>query len=88
MRPETTARLRDGGEKPAAALRRGDVVVVDSGEVIPAAGTVVEGLATVDESAVTGESPPVIREPTGERSGVTGGTKVLTGRIVVKITGG
>jgi potassium-transporting ATPase ATP-binding subunit len=88
MSPETTARLRDGGEKPAAALRRGDVIVVDSGEVIPAAGTVVEGLATVDESAVTGESPPVIREPTGERSGVTGGTKVLTGRIVVKITDG
>lgn len=56
--------------------------------MIPATGTVVEGLATVDESAVTGESPPVIREPTGERNGVTGGTKVLTGRLVVKITDG
>ena len=61
--PGETARLRDGGENPAGALRRGDVVEVDSGEVIPATGTVVEGLATVDESAVTGESPPVIREP-------------------------
>jgi potassium-transporting ATPase ATP-binding subunit len=88
MRPETMARLRDGRTKPAVDLRRGDVVVVDSGEAIPGDGRVIEGIASVDESAVTGESPPVIREPAGERSGVTGGTKVLTGRIVVKITGG
>jgi K+-transporting ATPase ATPase B chain len=54
MPPETLARLRDGGEKPASELRRRDVVVVDAGEVIPGDGTVIEGIASVDESAVTG----------------------------------
>ena len=80
------ARLRDGGEKPAAELRRGDVVVVEAGETIPGDGTVIEGIASVDESAITGESAPVIRESGGDRSAVTGGTRVLSDRIVVEIT--
>jgi potassium-transporting ATPase ATP-binding subunit len=86
LRSETTARLRDGGEKPASELDRGDVVVVEAGEVIPGDGTVIEGIASVDESAVTGESAPVIRESGGDRSAVTGGTRVLSDRIVVEIT--
>jgi K+-transporting ATPase ATPase B chain len=86
MRTETVARLRDGGEKPAAELLRGDVVVVEAGEAIPGDGTVIEGIASVDESAITGESAPVIREAGGDRSAVTGGTKVLSDRIVVEIT--
>ncbi|POM23815.1 Potassium-transporting ATPase B chain [Actinomadura rubteroloni] len=71
---------------PAAELRRGDVVVVEAGEIVPGDGDVVEGIASVDESAITGESAPVIRESGGDRSAVTGGTKVLSDRIVVKIT--
>jgi potassium-transporting ATPase ATP-binding subunit len=86
LRTETTARLRDGGEKVASQLERGDVVVVEAGEVIPGDGTVIEGIASVDESAVTGESAPVIRESGGDRSAVTGGTRVLSDRIVVEIT--
>ncbi len=86
MRTQTVARLRDGGEKAANELRRGDVVVVDAGEVIPGDGTVIEGIASVDESAITGESAPVIRESGGDRSAVTGGTRVLSDRIVVEIT--
>ncbi len=86
MRAETVARLRDGTEKPASQLRRGDVVVVDAGEVIPGDGTVIEGIASVDESAITGESAPVIRESGGDRSAVTGGTRVLSDHIVVEIT--
>jgi len=86
MRSETTARLADGGEKPASQLVRGDVVVVEAGEVIPGDGTVIEGIASVDESAITGESAPVIREAGGDRSAVTGGTRVLSDRIVVEIT--
>jgi K+-transporting ATPase ATPase B chain len=86
MRTETQARLRDGGRKPAGELRLGDVVVVAAGETIPGDGTVVEGIASVDESAITGESAPVIREAGGDRSAVTGGTKVLSDRIVVEIT--
>jgi K+-transporting ATPase ATPase B chain len=86
MRTTTTARLRDGGEKPASELRRGDLVVVEAGELIPGDGTVVEGIASVDESAITGESAPVIRESGGDRSAVTGGTRVLSDRIVVEIT--
>jgi K+-transporting ATPase ATPase B chain len=86
MRTETSARLRDGGEKPASDLVRGDVVVVEAGETIPGDGTVVEGIASVDESAITGESAPVIREAGGDRSAVTGGTRVLSDRIVVEIT--
>jgi potassium-transporting ATPase ATP-binding subunit len=86
MRTETVARLRDGGEKPASELRRGDVVVVEAGETIPGDGTVIEGIASVDESAITGESAPVVRESGGDRSAVTGGTRVLSDRIVVEIT--
>ncbi len=86
MRSETVARLRDGGEKPASELHRGDVVVVEAGETIPGDGTVIEGIASVDESAITGESAPVVRESGGDRSAVTGGTRVLSDRIVVEIT--
>ena len=70
----------------ASELRRGDRVVVEAGEVIPGDGDVVDGVASVDESAITGESAPVIRESGGDRSAVTGGTKVLSDRIVVEIT--
>jgi K+-transporting ATPase ATPase B chain len=86
MRTDTLARLRDGSQKPAGELRPGDVVVVAAGEPIPGDGTVIEGIASVDESAITGESAPVIREAGGDRSAVTGGTKVLSDRIVVEIT--
>jgi K+-transporting ATPase ATPase B chain len=71
---------------PATQLRQGDIVVVEAGQIIPGDGDVVEGIASVDESAITGESAPVIRESGGDRSGVTGGTRVLSDRIVVKIT--
>jgi potassium-transporting ATPase ATP-binding subunit len=71
---------------PGAELRLGDHVVVEAGEIIPGDGDVVEGIASVDESAITGESAPVIRESGGDRSAVTGGTRVLSDRIVVKIT--
>jgi potassium-transporting ATPase ATP-binding subunit len=71
---------------PGTELRIGDLVVVEAGETIPGDGDVVEGIATVDESAITGESAPVIREAGGDRSSVTGGTTVLSDRVVVKIT--
>ncbi|MBZ2195357.1 potassium-transporting ATPase subunit KdpB [Occultella gossypii] len=71
---------------PGTALEVGDLVVVEAGEVIPSDGDVVDGVASVDESAVTGESAPVIRESGGDRSSVTGGTRVLSDRIVVRIT--
>jgi potassium-transporting ATPase ATP-binding subunit len=86
MRSETVAHLEDGTTRPASELHRGDVVVVEAGEVIPGDGTVIEGIASVDESAITGESAPVIRESGGDRSAVTGGTRVLSDRIVVEIT--
>jgi potassium-transporting ATPase ATP-binding subunit len=73
-------------EVAATALRLGDHVVVEAGQVIPGDGDVVDGVASVDESAITGESAPVIRESGGDRSSVTGGTKVLSDRIVVQIT--
>jgi len=73
-------------EVAATALRRGDVVVVAAGQFIPADGEVVEGVASVDESAITGESAPVIRESGGDRSAVTGGTKVLSDWIRVRVT--
>ncbi|MFN7951304.1 MAG: potassium-transporting ATPase subunit KdpB [bacterium] len=88
MRKETTARRQVGGREetvPASALKKGDVVIVDAGELIPGDGEVIEGIASVDESAITGESAPVIRESGGDRSSVTGGTKVLSDRIVVRI---
>jgi K+-transporting ATPase ATPase B chain len=83
-RTETPARrLRDGGEErvPAPELRPGDTVVCEAGDAIPADGEVVEGIASVDESAITGESAPVIRESGGDRSAVTGGTRVISDRI-------
>jgi len=87
---DTVARrlTKDGGEErvPAPELRQGDTVVVEAGETIPGDGDVIEGIASVDESAITGESAPVIRESGGDRSAVTGGTKVLSDRIVVRIT--
>ena len=90
MRSETEARrLRDDGTEervPAAALRKGDRVVAEAGDLIPSDGEIVEGIASVDESAITGESAPVIRESGGDRSAVTGGTKVLSDRIVVQIS--
>ncbi len=82
-------RLRPGGGEervPAPDLRSGDTVVCEAGDVIPGDGEVVEGIASVDESAITGESAPVIRAAGGDRSGVTGGTRVLSDRIVVRIT--
>ena len=63
-------------------------MVVEAGQIIPADGEIVEGVASVDESAITGESAPVIREAGGDRSGVTGGTRVLSDRIVVEVTAG
>ena len=86
MRKETVARMRDGSSKAASELTRGDIVVVPAGELIPGDGTVIEGIATVDESAITGESAPVIRESGGDRSAVTGGTRVTSDEIVVEIT--
>jgi potassium-transporting ATPase ATP-binding subunit len=89
-RQTTVARLRtpDGSlvDVPASDLRRGDIVVVQAGELIPADGTVVEGIGSVDESAITGESAPVVREAGGDRSAVTGGTRLLSDRLVVEVT--
>ncbi len=89
-RTETVARRRtaSGAEErvPASDLRLGDRVVVEAGEVVPGDGDVVEGIASVDESAITGESAPVVRESGGDRSSVTGGTRVLSDRVVVQIT--
>jgi K+-transporting ATPase ATPase B chain len=73
-------------ETVSTALQEGDLVVVDAGQVIPSDGEIVAGIASVDESAITGESAPVVREAGGDRSGVTGGTRVLSDRIVVRIT--
>ena len=89
-RTTTTAQRRlDNGtleEVPAADLQRGDVVVVAAGEVIPADGEIIEGVGSVDESAITGESAPVIREAGGDRSAVTGGTKLLSDHLVIQVT--
>jgi K+-transporting ATPase ATPase B chain len=96
-RTDTVARRLTRGWRPGGAdtdeeeiaadrLRLGDFVVVEAGQIIPGDGDVVEGVASVDESAITGESAPVIRESGGDRSGVTGGTKVLSDRVVVRIT--
>ena len=89
-RTTTTAfrRLESGqlAEVPAPDLRRGDVVVVEAGQVIPADGEILEGVGSVDESAITGESAPVIREAGGDRSAVTGGTRLLSDRLVIEVT--
>ena len=71
---------------PAPELQRGDVVIVEAGEPIPADGDVIEGIGSVDESAITGESAPVIRESGGDRSAVTGGTKLLSDKLIVRVT--
>jgi K+-transporting ATPase ATPase B chain len=84
--PGDTAPLAMEEMIPASRLRKGDIVVVEAGGLIPGDGEVIEGIASVDESAITGESAPVIRESGGDRSAVTGGTKVLSDRIVVRIT--
>jgi potassium-transporting ATPase ATP-binding subunit len=90
MRAETLARrlTPSGSEESIAAakLARGDLVVCEAGDLIPSDGEIIEGIASVDESAITGESAPVIRESGGDRSAVTGGTRVLSDRIVVRIT--
>jgi K+-transporting ATPase ATPase B chain len=88
---DTVARrlLQDGKTEervPGTDLKIGDLVVCEAGDIIPGDGDVIEGVASVDESAITGESAPVIRESGGDRSAVTGGTKVLSDRIVIKIT--
>ncbi|HXQ26387.1 MAG TPA: potassium-transporting ATPase subunit KdpB [Candidatus Acidoferrales bacterium] len=89
-RAETVAhRIKNGGtieEVPGSKLRAGDLVKVAAGEFVPGDGEVVEGVASVDESAITGESAPVIRESGGDRSAVTGGTRVLSDEIIIKIT--
>jgi K+-transporting ATPase ATPase B chain len=88
MRKDTTARRLVGRAEehvPSSSLRKGDVVVVDAGQLIPGDGEIIEGIASVDESAITGESAPVIRESGGDRSAVTGGTKVLSDRLVIRI---
>lgn len=92
-RQEMSARRLVGGNGngreervPASQLKKGDLVVCEAGDAIPGDGEVVEGIASVDESAITGESAPVIRESGGDRSAVTGGTRVLSDRIVIRIT--
>ncbi|HWB29041.1 MAG TPA: potassium-transporting ATPase subunit KdpB [Vicinamibacterales bacterium] len=89
-RTETMANRLTGGNGmenvPAATLRKGDLVMVHAGELIPADGEIIEGVASVDESAITGESAPVIRESGGDRSAVTGGTRVISDWIKVRVT--
>jgi len=89
-RTTTTAfrRTDTGGLEEVAApdLQRGDIVVVEAGQVIPADGEIIEGVGSVDESAITGESAPVIREAGGDRSAVTGGTRLLSDRLVIEVT--
>ena len=89
MRREIKARKLVSGREvmvDASSLRKGDVVVVEAGQMIPGDGEITEGIASVDESAITGESAPVIRESGGDRSAVTGGTKVLSDRILVRVS--
>jgi K+-transporting ATPase ATPase B chain len=88
-RIETKARKLVGKQEVltiATELRKGDIVVCEAGDVIPSDGEVIEGIASIDESAITGESAPVIRESGGDRSAVTGGTKVISDRILIRIT--
>ena len=88
-REETPAKLVTGGSVRVVSsneLKKGDVFECIAGDVIPSDGEIIEGLASIDESAITGESAPVIREAGGDKSSVTGGTKVLSDRILVKVT--
>ena len=86
---DSVAKRANGGrieQVPASKLRAGDIVVCEAGDIIPGDGEVIDGIATVDESVITGESAPVIRESGGDRSAVTGGTRILSDRITVRIT--
>src|SRR6201987_4885718 len=85
-RTTTNARLRDGREVPAPELQKGDVIVVQAGEIIPADGEIIEGVGSVHKSASTSEPAPVIRESGGDRSAVTGGTKLLSDHLVIEVT--
>lgn len=85
-REDTPARLPNGTVISSAQLTKGDVFICEAGDVIPSDGEIIEGLATIDESAITGESAPVIREAGGDKSSVTGGTKVLSDRVLVRVT--
>ena len=89
-RSEATARRVAAGGRtetvPAVALRKGDIVLISDNEPVPGDGEIIEGVALIDESAITGESAPVIRESGGDRSGVTGGTRVLSGTVTARIT--
>ena len=85
-REETPAKLKNGNTISSAQLQKGDIFVCEAGDIIPSDGEITEGLATIDESAITGESAPVIREAGGDKSSVTGGTKVLSDRITVQVT--
>ncbi|WP_413512357.1 potassium-transporting ATPase subunit KdpB [Myroides odoratus] len=85
-REETPATLENGTQVSSSSLQKGIVYICVAGDIIPADGEIIEGLATIDESAITGESAPVIREAGGDKSSVTGGTKVLSDRIKVRVT--
>lgn len=88
-REETPARVHQDGKivsKSSSLLRKGDVFICEAGDIIPSDGEIIEGIATIDESAITGESAPVIREAGGDKSSVTGGTKVLSDKIKVQVT--
>ena len=88
-RTQTIARKMEDRQEiaiNATELKKGDIVVCEAGDVIPSDGEVIEGIASVDESAITGESAPVIRESGGDRSAVTGGTKVISDRVLIRIT--
>jgi K+-transporting ATPase ATPase B chain len=84
--PEGVPLVADEEFLPASRLKKGDIVAVEQGQIIPGDGEIIQGIASVDESAITGESAPVIRESGGDRSAVTGGTKVLSDLIIVRIT--
>jgi K+-transporting ATPase ATPase B chain len=85
-REETPARLENGQTISSAQLKKGDIFICEAGDVIATDGEIIEGIATIDESAITGESAPVIRESGGDKSSVTGGTKVLSDKIKVVVT--
>lgn len=85
-REETPAKLENGKNVSSSLLKKGDVFICEAGDIIATDGEIIEGLATIDESAITGESAPVIRESGGDKSSVTGGTKVLSDKIKVKVT--
>lgn len=85
-REDTPAKLESGQTVSSSQLKKGDIFLCEAGDTIPSDGEIIEGLATIDESAITGESAPVIREAGGDKSGVTGGTKVLSDSIKVKVT--